>query len=84
MNNNSTTEYKAVILSRYCGKYRPADEKTATALKTSSDIMLDLRPMAEFTPDEISAYLATMGYSIGFDGETPVWLLKTDDLKQIE
>lgn len=71
-------DYKIVILARYCGQFQPADEHTATARKTSEDIVLDLRPMADYSTNEIAAYLATNGYAIGFDDCTPVWLMKTN------
>jgi hypothetical protein len=72
-----TTDFKIILLQRYCGEFRPATSETdATEMKTSEQIMADLRPMATYTPDEITAYLAVNGYPIGFDGDTPVWLMK--------
>ena len=79
----SELNFKQIILARYCGQFQPADEQTATARKTSEDIMLDLRPMADFTTNEVATYLATSGYSIGFDGDTPVWLMKTDSSREL-
>lgn len=80
----SDVDYKIVILSRYCGEYLPADEKTSNVKKTSQDIIMDLRPMATFTTDEIAAYLATNGYVIGFDEDSPVWLMKSDQKKELQ
>ena len=76
-------DYKIVILSRYCGEFLPADEKTATVRKTSQEIVMDLRPMADFSTNEVSAYLATNEYPIGFDNDTPVWLMKTDPSREL-
>lgn len=76
--NNPDFDYKIVILARYCGQFQPADEKTATLRKTSEEIVMDLRPMADYSTNEIAAYMATNGYEIGFDDSTPVWLLKTE------
>lgn len=73
----SNIDYKNVILSRYCGEFQPADEKTVNERKTSEDIVMDLRPMADFSTNEIAEHLALSGYTIGFDGSTPVWLMRT-------
>ena len=62
----------------YCGT-PPSNVK-----KTSQDIIMDLRPMATFTTDEIAAYLATNGYVIGFDEDSPVWLMKSDQSKELQ
>lgn len=70
------SDFKIIILARYCGQFQPADENTATARKTSEDIVLDLRPMADYSTNEVAAYLAVHDYTIGFDGDTPVWLMK--------
>jgi len=79
MEQSIKPDFKAIILSRYCGQFPPAlDEKTATIRKTSEDIVLDLRPAADFTTNEIAIYLTTIGYAIGFEDATPVWLMKTD------
>ena len=72
-----------LILSRYCGQYPPADEKTATIRKTSEDIVLDLRPIADVSKAEIAEFLAMNGYTIGFDGDTPVWCMKSDTPPQL-
>jgi len=71
-------DYKIVILARYCGEFQPADKETVTIRKTSEEIKLDIRPMADLSTNEIAAYLATNGYSIDFDDSTPVWLMKKD------
>lgn len=70
--------FKEIILSRYCGEFQPATKETATIRKTSDEIKLDIRPMAELTTNEIAAYLATNGYTIDFDDSTPVWLMRKD------
>lgn len=71
-------DYKVLLLSRYCGEFRPGTSKKFTDMKSSEDIAIDLRPMAEFTNEEITFYMVTNGYEIGFDGDTPVWLLDRD------
>jgi len=75
--------YRYLILGRYAGEFRPATEETATERKTSADIVLDLRPMAEFTTNEIAEFLMTSGYSIGFDDATPVWLMQKNEQKAL-
>lgn len=81
--SNQLTDFKIIILSRYCGQFQPADESTANVRKTSEDIVMDLRPMADFTTNEISAYLTMNLYSIGFEGDTPVWLMKSENKKEL-
>ncbi len=76
-------KFKQVILARYCGEFQQADDATATMRKTSEDIVMDLRPMADFTTNEIAIHLTVNGYSIGFDGTTPVWLMKTTKMKEL-
>jgi len=79
----SAPDFKIVILSRYCGQFRPADEGTATIRKTSEDIVMDLRPMADFTTNDIAFHLTGNGYAIGFEDATPVWLMKTDPAMEL-
>lgn len=74
----AVTDYRIVILARYCGEFQPATKENATIRKTSEQIKLDIRPMAELSTNEIAAYLATNGYSIDFDDATPVWLMRKD------
>ena len=76
--------FKQVILSRYCGEFLPADEKTANVRKSSEDIKMDLRPMADFSTNEIAEYLTPMGYAIGFDDATPVWLMRKNPTKELQ
>jgi len=80
-------DYKIVILSRYCGEFQPATSETVTIRKTSEEIKLDIRPMADLSTNEIAAYMATHNYTIGFDDNTPVWLMRKDgemELRQHE
>lgn len=79
----TTPDFKILILSRYCGEFRQADEDSATDRKTSEDIVMDLRPMADFSTNEISEYMTMNNYSIGFDGDTPVWLLQKTGRKEL-
>jgi len=70
--------FKEIILSRYCGEFQPATKENTTIRKTSEEIKLDIRPMADLSTNEIAAYLATHGYTIGFEDSTPVWLMRKD------
>lgn len=78
--------FKTVILARYCGQFIQAtSDADATIRKSSEDIMMDLRPMADISTNEIAKYMTTMGYKIGFDDATPVWLMTTDnDMKELK
>jgi len=76
-------DYRLVILSRYCGEFQPATKENATIRKTSEEIKLDIRPMADLSTNEIAAYLATNGYSIDFDDATPVWLMRKDGAMEL-
>ena len=75
--------YKAIILARYCGEFQPADEQTATARKTSEEIVMDLRPMADYSTNEVAEHLAMNGYTIGFEDSTPVWLMKKQNSNEL-
>ena len=66
---------KSIILQVWSERYTPAAPGEANAMKTSADILLDLRPMAEFTTNEIAKYLQSEGYRPYFQGDTPMWLL---------
>jgi len=83
INKSGVFDFKIVILSRYCGQFNQATEQTATVRKSSQDIVMDLRPMAEFTTNEVSQYMAMNGYTIGFDGDSPAWLMKTENKKEL-
>jgi hypothetical protein len=74
---NVPPTFKETILNRYCEKFLPADPDTVTIRKTSEDIVMDLRPMAEFTTNEIAKHLTGLSYQIGFDDSVPVWLMRT-------
>lgn len=75
--------FKILILARYCGEFQPASPADVTIRKSSQDIVMDLRPMVELTTNEVSEYLTINGYSIGFDGETPAWLMKNENSKEL-
>ena len=81
--NTPPVTFKQIILSRYCGEFQPATEKNCTIRKTSEEIMLDLRPMADFTTNEIAEYLTLHGYTIGFEDTTPVWLMRKDGAMEL-
>jgi len=80
---NSPVTFKIVILSRYCGEFQPATKENATIRKTSEEIKLDIRPMADLSTNEIAVYLSTHGYSIDFDDATPVWLMRKDGAMEL-
>jgi hypothetical protein len=79
----SELDFKHIILARYCGEFLQATKETATIRKTSEEIKLDIRPMADLSTNEIAAYLATNGYSIDFDDATPVWLMRKDGAMEL-
>ena len=81
MSNITILDYKAAILMRYCGEFLPADAKTAIFRKTSEDVVNDLRPMAEFTTNEVSSFLVQSGYTMDFDDDNPVWLMRKAENK---
>jgi hypothetical protein len=82
----SKATFKDSILSRYTEEYQRGTISTANCRKTSQEIILELRPLADFSTNDISEYLITKGYEIDFDGDIPVWLLiqKTLELGKIE
>lgn len=67
--------YRESILNRFTDEYQPGSKHTANCKKTSQEIILQLRPIADFSTDEISEFLISKGYEIDFDGDIPVWLL---------
>lgn len=80
----SNDEYKTIIFQRYIGQFIQADESNATIRKSSEEIAFDLSGMCFYSPDEVSARMASFGYKIGFDDYKPVWLLKEDLQNQIQ
>lgn len=80
---NQATDYRIVILSRYCGEFQPATKENVTIRKTSEQIKLDIRPMADLSINEIAAYLATHSYMIDFDDSTPIWLMRKNDAMEL-
>lgn len=80
---NVPVTFKQIILARYCGEFIQATKETATIEKTSEEILLDLRPMAEFSTNEIAEYLTTMGYTISFIDATPVWLMRKEPSNEL-
>lgn len=80
---NVPVTFKEIILSRYCGEFQPATKENATTRKTSEEIKLDIRPMADLSTNEIAAYLTTSGYTIDFDDATPVWLMRKDGAMEL-
>lgn len=80
---NVPVTFKEIILSRYCGEFQPATKENVTIRKTSEEILLDIRPMAELTTNEIAEYLVANGYTIDFDDATPVWLMRKDGAMEL-
>jgi len=77
------TNFKTLILARYTGEFLQATEEDATERKTSAQIVIDLRPVAEFSINEIAKYLIGAGYSIAFEDSTPMWLLRKEPTKEL-
>jgi hypothetical protein len=46
--------------------------------KSSEDIAFDLSGIGGFSSDEVSAFMATSGYTIEFDDGIPVWTLTVE------
>ena len=72
------TDFKHSILAQYCDRFLPSDESNATIRKSSQEIMMELRPMAEFSINEIAEYLNLKNYQLGFQDDYPVWLMYTE------
>ena len=70
--------YKDIILSRFSGEFLQATAEDFTIKKTSEQIILDLRPLAEFSINEIAEFLIKMGYSIDFEDSNPFWLMRKE------
>lgn len=68
-------DFKRDILLRYAEEFRPATFYNANVRKTSQQIMLDLRPMAEYSVNEIAEFMIDKGYSYDFDCYQPSWLM---------
>jgi predicted nucleic acid-binding protein len=75
--------FKELVLMRYCGEFLQADEANATIRKTSEEIMVELRPTAEISINEISQFLVNMDYELGFDDATPVWLMRENPSRKL-
>jgi hypothetical protein len=71
-----TNDWKLLLLQRYAGEFPPAGDSSNPLRKSSEDIAFDLSGMGEFSSDEISAFMAVSGYTITFDDNHPVWLLR--------
>jgi hypothetical protein len=71
-----TNDWKLLILQRYSGEFPPAGDSPNPIRKSSEDIAFELSGMGEFSPDEVSAFMAISGYTIEFDDGRPVWLLR--------
>ena len=69
--------YKAKILSRYFEHYQRVDSLSdANVLKTSEDIMMELRPIVDLQINEISEWMVESDYVLDVEGGgVAVWLL---------
>lgn len=80
---NSELDYRDIIMARYTGEFIQATPENATIKKTSAQIVLDLRPTAEFSINEIAQYLIKLGYQIEFEDSTPFWLMRNPQTKEL-
>lgn len=80
---DNPVNYKTLILARYLGEFLQATRENATVRKTSAQIVMDLRPVAEFSINEVAENLIRSGYTIEFDESTPVWLMRQEPNKQL-
>ncbi len=83
--NNEQKDYRELILARYCGEYPPiSKEESANAIrKSSEDIVLELRPVADFNTDEVSKYLIEHNYYLDITEGVPEWLLANNKSKEL-
>lgn len=81
--SDQSVDWKYVLLSRWGGEFPPATEGENVIMKSSQEIADDLKDAGEFTPDEVSAFLAIRGYKIVFDGGYPKWLISGGDNSKI-
>jgi len=72
-------DWQTIIVSRYCGEFPPATEADASVRKSSETICQDLAGMGAFSAEEVSAFMISRGYAIGFEDSEPVWLMKLSD-----
>ena len=84
MKDNEAPDFKETILARYTGQYVTASELNATERKTSEQIKMELRPIANFSTNEIAEYLIAKGYTVGFEDTTVVWLMRKNPRYEIE
>lgn len=71
----SEADKKLIILRVWCDRYAPATPERINMMKTTEEIMIDLRPMADFSVNEIANYLTDNGYTPGYNGDEQVWML---------
>lgn len=65
-----------ILVCRYLGEFEPANEATAAYRKTSYEICQDLQEMATVGIDTITELMIKNGFSISFEDDKPVWLMK--------
>lgn len=79
---DNSSEWKIVLLSRWAGEFPPARIGEKSIMKSSQEIADDLKDAGDFTPNEVSAFLATQGYEIVFDGGYPKWQISEGDISK--
>lgn len=73
--NEECVDWKYVLLSRWASEFPPASEMDSAVLRSSQEIADDLKDAGDFSPGEVSAFLAVNGYKVVFDGGYPKWLI---------
>jgi len=81
MAKSKNPDFKTSILLDYAEEYRPAAFYNSNVRKTSQQVVLDLRPIAEFSINEVSEFLIMKGYVINFDEDQPEWLMYRESKK---
>jgi hypothetical protein len=72
---STVQDWKYTVLSRFAGQYPPWSGSGRKIRKSSESIAFDLSGMGDISATEVSVFLATQGYEIGFEDDKPVWLL---------
>lgn len=83
MSETEKPTHKDLIFRRYIGQFLQATESDAVYRKSSEEIAHELSGMAFLSIDQVSMYMITFGYQIGFDDTKPVWLMKDNQSNKI-
>lgn len=76
-------ELIAIVLARYLGEFIPADEQTAEFRKNSAEIAEDLEDIITLTVDIITEAMIHNKFTLSFDDDKPVWLMKKREPESI-